>query len=149
MKKTRYQITAEVVIEKPCREVWEVLTDFSRYPEWNPFIRIAKGQPVKNRKIFIVLTIPPGWFMFLNPSILEIKQNHYLKWLGSLVVEGLFDGEHLFKLVEEGENKTRLIQQEKFTGLLVPYLGKFVGRGAKRGFDAMNAALKKRVEAIS
>ena len=84
--------------------------------------------------------------MILRPEILEVKKQNEIRWLGSFLVQGLFDGEHEFRLLTEGEEKTRLVQQEEFRGILVPYLGKIIGRGAKRGFEAMNAALKKRVE---
>jgi hypothetical protein len=146
MKNNPYQVKSEVVIERSPQKVWEVLTDFSKYPEWNPFIRIAKGTLKKNGKIFIVLTIPGGWIMLLRPRILEVKERHEIKWLGSFMLRGIFDGEHLFSLVGEGENNTRLVQKEEFRGILIPCLGKLIGRGAKMGFDAMNAALKKRVE---
>ena len=146
MKNNCYRIKSEVVIESPVGKVWEILMDFPGYPAWNPFIRIAKGKLQKNRKIFILLTIPRGWIMFLFPRILEIKEQERIRWIGSFPAGGFFDGEHLFTLLADRDGKTRLVQEEEFRGILVPYLGKIVGRGAKRGFDAMNAALKKRAE---
>ena len=43
--------------------------------------------------------------------------------------------------------RTRFIQGERFTGLLVPLLRKNLDRGTREGFEAMNQALKARVEA--
>jgi len=146
MKNNPYRINAEIVIERPVDKVWEVLTDFSKYPAWNPFIRTAKGKLQKNGKIFIFLTIPGGLVMLLRPRILEVKECDEIRWIGSFPVQGLFDGEHVFRLLPEGEDKTRLVQQEEFRGILVPYLGKIIGRGAERGFEAMNEALKIRLE---
>lgn len=146
MKNNIYRIKSEVLIERPVSEVWKVLTDFENYFAWNPFIRIVKGKLKKNRKIFIFLTIPRGGIMLLRPRIIQVKEKHEIRWLGSFLIQGLFDGEHVFRLFPDSEYKTRLIQEEVFSGIFVPYMGKIVGRGAERGFEAMNAALKNRLE---
>ena len=37
------QLEATTEIDAPPPEVWAVLTDFDRYPDWNPFIRAIVG----------------------------------------------------------------------------------------------------------
>jgi hypothetical protein len=66
------------------------------------------------------------------------------------VLPGLFDGQHFFKLqpLDEGR-RTRFVQGERFTGVLVPLLRKSLDRGTREGFEAMNQALKARVEQSS
>ena len=34
---------ASADIDAPAEQVWRVVTDFARYPEWNPFIIRAAG----------------------------------------------------------------------------------------------------------
>jgi hypothetical protein len=41
----------------------------------------------------------------------------------------------------------RFVQQERFTGVLVPLFARNLDDHTLRGFNAMNAALKGRVEA--
>ena len=69
---------------------------------------------------------------------------------GRVVFPGIFDGEHFFKIepLDEGR-RTRFIQGERFTGLLVPLFRKNLDRGPREGFEAMNHALKARVEESS
>ena len=40
----------------------------------------------------------------------------------------------------------RFVQEERFAGLLAPLVFRFVERGTRRGFEAMNLALKARAE---
>jgi hypothetical protein len=60
-------------------------------------------------------------------------------------VPGIFDGEHYFLLEPIGENRTRLTQGEKFSGLFVGLLGGTLAAAAT-GFKAMNTALKQQAE---
>jgi hypothetical protein len=69
-----------------------------------------------------------------------------LRWLGQLVVPGVFDGEHRFRLEPLGPDRVRFVQEERFTGLLAPLILRFIERGTRQGFEAMNSALKLRAE---
>jgi hypothetical protein len=59
----------------------------------------------------------------------------------------IFDGEHHFVLEPLAANRTRLVQQERFRGLLVPLFASSLDKHTLAGFHAMNAALKTRAEA--
>ena len=61
-------------------------------------------------------------------------------------IRGLFDGHHVFELVGDG-SATHLVHREEFTGILVPLLMPLIRRVTTEGFEAMNAALKARVQA--
>jgi hypothetical protein len=59
----------------------------------------------------------------------------------------LFNGVHSFELQPLSDRSTKLIQKEVFGGLLsAPVLASIRGE-TERGFDAMNLALRGRVEA--
>ena len=91
-----------------------------------------------------------GKGMTFRPRVLRAVPDQELRWLGRVVLPGIFDGEHFFKIepLDQGR-RTRLIHGERFTGLLVPLLRKNLDRGTREGFEAMNQALKARVEALS
>ncbi|MFQ5793715.1 MAG: SRPBCC family protein [Candidatus Bipolaricaulia bacterium] len=38
------EIQTEVEIDASAERVWQLLTDFAAFPEWNPFIRRASGK---------------------------------------------------------------------------------------------------------
>jgi hypothetical protein len=66
-----------------------------------------------------------------------------LAWTGSLAIPGLFRGEHEFIIEEQGPNKTIFYQNEKMSGIIIPF---FDFKPEAAGFVLMNEALKKRAE---
>jgi hypothetical protein len=85
--------------------------------------------------------------MRFRPTVTHVEADHELRWLGHLWRPGVFDGEHRFVLdpLDDG-TRTAVTHAEVFTGALVPLVWRLVGPGTERGFEAMNAALKRRVE---
>jgi hypothetical protein len=53
----------------------------------------------------------------------------------------------MFKVELINDNRARFIQRERFNGVLVPFFGRSLDTATKRGFKAMNEALKIRAEA--
>ena len=84
--------------------------------------------------------------MRFRPTVLAADANRELRWLGRLGVRGVFDGEHRIAIEPTGGG-SRLVQEERFTGVLVPFLARSVRRGTLPGFERMNEAVKERVEA--
>ena len=143
----QHEIEASILISAPPSRVWQVLTDFSAFPAWNPFIRSISG-PLREGARLSVQIMPPGRSSLrFRPTVLVSRPNEELRWRGSLLIPGLFSGEHSFLLRPEEASSTRFIQSERFSGLLV---GPFVRRGmldaTRQGFHAMNIALKERAE---
>jgi len=116
----------------------------SAYPSWNPFITRINGTPRTGERLDVRLEPPGGMSITLHPTLLEVVPNHTLRWLGRLVLPGIFDGEHHFILVSLGANRTRFVQQERFTGVLVPAFASSLDKHTLAGFQAMNAALRTR-----
>ena len=135
--------TAIEIAAKP-DHVWGHLTDFSAYPDWNPFVQQIEGSLDVGKRLKVRIAPPGGKGSTFRPRILIVIPGRQLRWVGSLPVPGLFKGEHWFR-IEPAAGGTRFVQGEKFSGLLVPLLGGTLNK-AKAGFEAMNAALKERAE---
>ena len=140
------RIKESIVINASPEKVWNVLTDFEAYPDWNPFIRRAQGRIAEGETLRLNLKIPDGMPMRIRPRLLKVIPGEEILWRGSFVIEGLFDGEHRFSVQPEHPDLTRFTQEETFRGILVPLAGGMIVGGARRGFQAMNQALKQRVE---
>ncbi len=141
-----HEITATISIFAPPERVWEVLLDFPRYGEWNPFVRSIEGSPTKGSSLRVAIHPPGGKAMSFRPLVLRYSPAQEFRWKGILLVPGLFDGEHYFKLEPATDGSTHFTQGESFTGLLVPLFRSTLDRNTKAGFEAMNQALKQRLE---
>ena len=139
-------IETQVEIAAPASRVWQVLTDFARYPEWNPFITEIEGIPEVGARLRVRIQPPGRRPMTFKPTVLVAARDRELRWLGHLVLPRLFDGEHSFRMEERGRT-CRFQQSEQFSGVLVPFFGAGIFDATQRGFEAMNSALKARAEA--
>ena len=85
--------------------------------------------------------------MTIKPKVLVFESASEFRWLGHLLIPGIFDGEHQFHLESIEGDRTRFVQREEFGGLLVGLVLRSVRDSTTEGFEAMNQALKERVEA--
>ncbi len=139
------ELRTEIDIAAPPARVWEVLTDFSSYHEWNPFITSIAGKLAVGEELAITVSPPESGEMSFRPTLVRCEEPRELRWLGKLWIRGLFDGEHFFQCTEADAGHTRFVHGENFNGLLVKLVGKRLTNVA-RGFVYMNLALKRRVE---
>lgn len=140
-------IETEIEISAPPEAVWQVLADGAAYPDWNPFVRQLDGDLAEGARLDVRIAPPSGDPMSFAPMVLVADENVELRWRGKLGVRGIFDGEHAFRLEETAQGTTILHHGESFRGLLGYPLFALVGTDTKAGFEAMNRALKSRVEA--
>ena len=141
------EIDTRIEIEAAPARVWEVLTDFERYPDWNPSIRRISGEKRAGGRLDFEGAMGGGRSMRFKPRVLVYEPGRELRWLGRLFLPGLFDGEHAFEIEPLGEGRSRFRQSERFRGALVPLLWPLMGANTLRGFEEMNQALKARSEA--
>ena len=141
-------LNTEILIEAAPRTLWSVLTDFAAYPEWNPFIVQVQGRPIPDSRLRVRLQPPGGRPMTFRPRVLRVEPDRELRWLGHVLVSGLFDGEHILRL-EPVEGGTRFVQREEFRGLLLPLLWRGLDTKTRAGFEAMNMSLKNRAEVMT
>ena len=140
-------IQTEIEIEASPEKVWNLLMDFASYPQWNPFIKTLEGKAEKGRKLKVVLQLPDGKPMTFKPNCLSAESGEEFRWLGHLIVPGLFDGEHFFRMKELENGRPKFVQGENFKGLLIPLVWRNMKDKTIRGFELMNKALKARAEA--
>lgn len=140
-------IKTEIEIDAPAHTVWKVLTGADAFSEWNPFVKSMAGDLKAGNTLAITVQPDGKSAMKFAPKVLKANPNQELRWLGKLGFKGIFDGEHYFVLEETPRGTTILRHGETFRGLLAYPLFAMIGKDTRTGFEAMNQALKARVEA--
>ena len=139
------ELRTEIEIGAPPERVCRVLTDFGAYPEWSPFIRSIDGETRVGSQLEVRIEPPGARGMTFRPMVRAAEPGREVRWLGRLLVPGLVDGEHRLALEPLTGGRSRFIQSERFSGLLVGLLSGTLA-ATERGFEQMNEALKRRLE---
>ncbi len=137
------EIKTEIQISASPEKVWAILTNQSEYPNWNPFIKKLDGKLRVGERLEVIIQPENSSKMTFKPTVLELRENKTLKWKGKLIIGGLFDGTHIFELIDNNNGTTTFKQSEIFQGILVRFLNL---DNTRKGFEKMNYELKKRSE---
>ena len=135
------EIKTSIDINATPEKVWSILTNFQDYPNWNPFITSVEGNFAVGEKV----KIHAGGMKF-SPTVLAYKPNKELRWLGSLLFKGLFDGEHSFEIINKNDGTVTFNHAENFNGILVGLFAKKLDLETKQRFNLMNEKLKELAE---
>ena len=106
--------------------------------------------PLPGRSNYFIGSASSAWLTdiphFRGAGVVDLYPGVELRWIGRMLVPGLFDGEHYFRLSPSAAG-TQLLHGEVFRGILIPFFRKDLETKVRAGFEQMNRALKDRAEA--
>ncbi|HEY5949758.1 MAG TPA: SRPBCC domain-containing protein [Kofleriaceae bacterium] len=143
------EVSADIEIDAPAAAVWQVLTDLRRFSEWNPFIRRARGELALGGDVHVRVRSTLHVPLAFHARVVAREHERRVRWQGEFLSRWLGSGDHTFTIEPIGEHRCRFAQREYFAGLLPRLATSLLVREAKRGFDAMNQALKARAEQLA
>lgn len=91
-----YEIKTNIEISAPRSRVWDVLTDFSRYPEWNPFVLEVKGDVYEGAMIHYRFEMPRGVRIWTAAVVRRFTRESELRFSAHFIAPGFFRGDHYF-----------------------------------------------------
>ena len=141
-------IETQIDVAASASSVWQILTDFPAYSDWNPFITGIEGRPELGARLRVRRCPPGRTAITFQATILAAAREWELRWRSRRIVPGFFDSEHSFQIRTHG-GSCRFHQSERFTGIMVTAVGDDVFDAMQQGFEEMNAALKLRAEAVA
>jgi hypothetical protein len=141
------EIRTEIEIEGTAQQVWDTLTDFESYSKWNSGFVKAAGRAAVGDTLRITFSQKPGKTMDMHPTVLVADPGRELRWLGRLLMPGIFDGEHRFEIHETEPGHVTFVQAERFSGVLVPFVRGMIQGNTLSMLRRVNADLAARVRA--
>jgi uncharacterized protein YndB with AHSA1/START domain len=143
-------IASEVVeIDVPQEFVWAVLTDFARYPEWNPYtVRVEAVLAVGGR---VVLHLPdpnaPGQVFETVEWMSVVDAPHHLQYNTGTEIPGIHAVRDQW--VEDlGGGRSSYRTTDVFNGDIAKVVYDLQGAWVTAGFNATAHALKARAEQL-
>ena len=140
------ELATEIQINSQPEAVWEILTDFKNYYQWNPIIVKIIGELSIGNQLEIHLKTIGGKNRIYHPKITKIIPNHELRWRGQFLFSKIFAGERIFLIEKLSDNTINFVNKEIFSGIGIKLASQKMEDDILASFKKINEALKKTVE---
>jgi len=121
--------------------VWGILTDSSKFTEWDPGMKSIEGKIAPGEKLTIYTHLAPN--RAFNVKVSEFEPNKRMVWSSGMPL-GLFKGARTFTLTPK-DGGTDFSTREEFSGLMLPLFGSQLP-DLTPSFENFVAGLKKQAE---
>jgi uncharacterized protein YndB with AHSA1/START domain len=146
------RIYSEIEINAPAVRIWNIITDFDNYPEWNSFtprITLANDQFHEGAEFDLDCQMTERQLLTNeHETILEIVPERYRFAMGTSRTRGRPGiKSYRWQICEPvSEEKTRFINFEQFEGPLAPLVYFLYARKLSRAFERFCRDLKQKAE---
>jgi hypothetical protein len=148
VQRTRFarSVTSEVCIDAAPERVWQVLTDFPRYPDWNPFTAPVQARLLEGEAVTLTVHMLRRRPLTQVEYLHDLIESRRLCWGMVMGHPALLTASRVQTLEPLATGGTRYRSEDRLSGWLSPLVLALYGAAMQRGFDAMAAALKTRAE---
>lgn len=144
----RVELRSEVEIAAPAIIVWQVLTNFAAYSEWNPLIVEAQGEAGEGCVVNTTVNLPGYREQKVRRRITKLVQQQELWWAATQLMRAVAFDEQFFVLNILDEFKVRLRIGQNISGMLAPKSPADLSR-ISQSINLLNQAIKRRAEALN
>jgi hypothetical protein len=126
-------------------QVWAVLSDVERWPEWDSGVAAVEGRATPDGKVTIRSHAAPG--RAFPVRVTELEPPTRLRLSGGMPL-GLFRGVRTFDITPAPEGGSTFRVREEYTGALLPLIWRSMP-DLQQSFDQFADGLKQRVESTA
>jgi len=138
------RVVTETEVHAHIPAVWRTLTDFEHYVDWNPTFCNVVGDAVLGSRVTMTERLPDSKAKDRVYRITRMDPNAEMH-LATDMGKGV-SGETIIRIAPIEEGVTRVTYEGIYDGFGLAFMGKDFEDKVQRGFQAMGAALKKRIE---
>lgn len=141
------ELRTVIQISAPIERVWQVLTDFEKWKDWNPMVNQVSGSASVRSSLKITMCGSDGKkSMQYKATVLEANPPKNFRWRAIMISGFMFTNDRVFELSEKNGG-TELVNAEQFSGLMVPLFWGKMSLFVVPMLEKMNKALKDKLEA--
>ena len=144
---TGFRVEDRIGVQAPPEVIWEVLYDLEHWVDWNPTYEYKSGRIGIGEILTLTLKLPGQPDQELKARVAEWVPGEQLHWELSLL-GGMIKTLRYIEIDKLADGACVVDNGELFRGFMGPSLGKRMAGPVRRGFHAMNEALKTRAEEI-
>ena len=133
---------ATITINASPEQIWDILVDASRYPDWDPGMVRVEGRLAQGEKVKFFTKFSPNQAFAVKVTAFEPGKRMVLT--GGMPF-GLFKSERTHTLTSGTDGHTLFQTEEMFSGLLLPIFGRSLP-DLTESFKQFAAGLKKQAE---
>ena len=134
-------------VQAPAEIVWEVVSDFSTWHEWNPLYRKAEGQMKIGTALTLEQHLPDQPAQVIAPIVQDWVPYEQLHWRSSRM-GGFVTAIRYLEIENMGPENATFSNGELFMGLLLRFVSREERRRLKAAFAAMGEAVRDRSEVL-
>ncbi len=139
-------VRASIVIDAPAERIWQILLDFERYGEWNPFTPRVESTLQPGAPVHLHVRLRGERLSHRVEYVTAVEPERRLAWRMQLGPRFLLAAERRQLLEPAGAGQTCYVSEDEITGWLTPLVMRLFGVAMQRGFEDVAQALKKRAE---
>jgi hypothetical protein len=134
-------------IQAPAEIVWDIVSDFEGWKDWNPLYTKAAGEMRIGTALTLEEVLPGQPARVITPVVQDWVPYEQLHWR-STKVGGFVTAIRYLEIENMGPSSSTFSNGELYMGLLVRLVPRDERRRLKAAFTAMGEALRDRAEAI-
>jgi hypothetical protein len=134
-------------VQAPAELVWELISDFSTWADWNPIHRKAEGQLKIGTPLTIEHALPGEPVRVIQPIVQDWVPFEQLHWRTSRL-GGFVTAIRYIEIENMGPQNSTFSNGELFMGPLVRWVSKADRRKLRIAYTQMGEALRDHAEAL-
>ncbi|MBF6185274.1 MULTISPECIES: SRPBCC domain-containing protein [Nocardia] len=143
-----FVIDSTVYIDAPAATVWEVLTDFDSYGQWNPFVLECATSLVPGEPIDMVVDLGGGKPKRQREYMRSHTPGREFSYTMKPIPLGTLRSLRSHTVTEVSPERTRYESHFELGGWLHPVVAAALGARLRHGFEGMTAAVQRQAETL-
>ena len=127
--------------------VWDVISDFDSWSEWNPSVPSIKGELAAGSTCAVKLVMPGRPSVNVTVTLTDVDPGRRFAWHGNIAHDRFFAGDRSLDIEPQADGTVLVTHTEEVTGAFFPVFRTLMGRATIQAHhDHLNTGLKERAE---